>query len=291
MKMIVTIKPACRSPRSLIRHCFLAVGRQGREAEPLQEDGNRVVGLLNGLECGTITYAPATDARSLCGDVPKSRAPLRHIVISAEDTPSFPKRGTAFEALADVAEQWLEKFAPGSQFIGIMHDDRNHPHIHLLVANNDPFAGDARLSWPKSTLKEMQSFEWVAPATAKKFSIQSGRHVGVTRREGSGMPYPAANLDAEILANATNEQLENYEHQQQLTIGRRNKKGEITSVIFNGRRIRLSTIRQMGQTQKSDLPPGCSAHRNCERPQRQGGAPAPTVRRPRRRKGFDLHVG
>ena len=291
MKMIVTIKPACRHPRSLIRHCFLAVGRQGREAEPLQEDGNRVVGILNGLECGTITQAPATDARSLCGDVPKGRAPLRHIVISAEDTPSFPKRGTAFEALADVAEQWLEKFAPGVQVIGIMHDDRNHPHIHLLVANNDPFHGDARLSWPKSTLKEMQFFEWVAPATVEKFSIQSGRHVGVTRREGSGMPYPAAKLDAEILANATNEQLENYEHQQQLTIGRRNKKGEITSIIFNGRRIRLSTIRQMGQNQKSDLSPGCSDHRNRERPKCQGRSPAHTVRRPRRRKDFDIHIG
>ena len=291
MKMIVTIKPACRHPRPLIRHCFLAVGRQGREAEPLQEDGNRVVGILNGLECGTITQAPATDARSLCGDVPKGRSPLRHIVISSEDTPSFPKRGTAFEALADVAEQWLEKFAPGVQFIGIMHDDRNHPHIHLLVANNDPFNGDARLSWPKSTLKEMQSFEWVAPATAQKFSIQSGRHCGVTRREGSGMPYPGAKLDAKILANATTQQLENYEHQQQLTIGRRNKKGEITSVIFNGRRIRLSTIRQLDQNPKPDHPSGHPSHRNRERPERPGKSPAPTLRHIRRRGRSEIDLG
>ena len=248
MKVIVAIKRACRSPRSLLRHCFLSKGRQGREVAPLQESGNRVIGLLNGLPVGTITQSPATDAKTLCSNVPAGRAALRHVVISAEDTSDPAARMAVFEGLADLGEQWIQTYAPGASFIGVLHDDKLHPHLHLLVANNDEFNGDARLAWPRSALKQMQSMEWVAPATKDKFFIESGRHVGITKREGSGMPYPAAILDAEILAAATIKELEEYEHSKILTIGRRDKSGDITSVIYNGRRIRLSTIRNLAQT-------------------------------------------
>ncbi len=247
MKTIVTIKRACRFPRALLRHCYLPMGRQDREVEALQESGNRVVGIINGLDVGTVTQSPATDAKTLCSNVPAGRSALRHVVISIEDILDPAARMNAFEALADMGEQWIQKFAVGASYIGVMHDDRSHPHLHLLVANNDEANGDARFAWQRSTLKEMQAFDWVAPATKEKFSIESGRHVGVAKRERSGLPYPAASLDAAMLANATNKELEEYEHSKLLTIGRRNKIGDITSINFNGRRIRLSTIRHLAQ--------------------------------------------
>lgn len=57
----------------------------------------------------------------------------------------------------------------------VLHDNRAHPHCHLLVANSNPFAGDDRLHWNPSTLKEMQGLEWVAPATAEKFFLSLPR--------------------------------------------------------------------------------------------------------------------
>lgn len=263
--MIVAIKKACRSARSLLRHVFLKTGRMGREVPPLLQDGDRIVGVINGLEVGAVTRSPATDAKSLCSEVPKTRAQLRHVVLSLEDMRGQGDRTKAFEALADLSEQWIEKYAPGSAFIGVLHDDRAHPHCHLLVANSNPFAGDDRLHWKPSTLKEMQSLEWVAPATAEKFSLSPGRHNGLTKREGSGTPYPAASLDAAILAQATNQQIEHYEKSNLLTIGRRNKHGEVTSIVFNGRKIRLSTIRAMAQNQKPDHSPRDPVRRNPRR--------------------------
>lgn len=245
MKLIVVIKPACRRPRGLLRHVYLHEGRMGRECAAILPDGDRVVGYLNGLDAGTITRNPATDARSLCGHVPNGRAALRHVVLSFEDMRGNESRNLAFEALADLGEQWIQAHAPYSSFIGIMHDDRNHPHLHLMVANCDESNGDARLAWSPADLREMQSLKWVSPATTEKFSIETGRHNGLSRREGRGMPYPSLLLDAAKLAMATAKELENYEHANIITVSRRSKSGEIKSINFNGRRIRLSTIRQL----------------------------------------------
>lgn len=67
-------------------------------------DGDRVVGVINGLEVGTVTRSPATDAKSLCSEVPKTRAQLRHVVLSLEDMSSLEDRIKAFEALADLSK-------------------------------------------------------------------------------------------------------------------------------------------------------------------------------------------
>jgi hypothetical protein len=252
MKMIVAIKPACRRPRSLIRHCLLPKGRKAREVDGVREDDHRVIGLINGMTAGSVG-SPAVTARNLCGDVPAGRAPLRHIVISAEDTEAMPERLDAFAALTDVAQQWLAAYAPHSPFLAITHDDTRHPHIHLLVANMVPDEDEARLAWSPSLVSEMQSMAFVSEDTQKEFSIESGRPRGATRRERGGMPYPGAQLDALKLAKMTDEEIKHYEHRNELTIGRRNKAGEVTSVVFKGRRIRLSTIRQMDQNTKSHL--------------------------------------
>jgi hypothetical protein len=261
MKLIVAIKPACRRPRSLIRHCFLPKGRQPREVEGFRADGHRVVQILNGMDAGTIG-APAVTARNLCGDVPEGRAPLRHVVISAQDTAGADSRLEAFQCLAAVAQDWIKAFAPHSNFLAVAHDDRSHPHIHLLVANADRADDDRRLSWSPGTVSEMQSLSFVEESTRETFSVESGRHRGVTRRDQGGMPYPHARLDALELAKLTNKQIEEHEQTGTLRIGRRDKHGQVTSVVFNGRRIRLSTIRHMGQTRQAGLSGGPRAGRN-----------------------------
>ena len=253
MKLIVAIKSACRRPRSLIRHCLLPKGRAGREVEGLRTDGHRVVQVLNGMEAGTIG-SPAVTARNLCGDVPEGRAPLRHVVISAEDTATPESRLGAFECLAVAAQAWIKAYAPNSNFLAVSHDDRCHPHIHLLLANSDRSHEESRLAWSPGTVSKMQSLAFVSESTRETYLLESGRHRGVTRRERGGLPYPGAHLDALKLAQMSDKEIKHYETRNELTIGRRNKAGAITSVVFQGRRIRLSTIRQLGQSQRYALP-------------------------------------
>jgi len=249
MKMVVVIKRACRRPRSLIRHCLLAAGRKPREVDGLRDDGHRVVAITNGMPAGAVA-TPALTARLLCGDVPEGRAPLRHVVLSAEDMSDTAERVNAFAALADVAEQWLAAFAPSSPYLAITHDDTAHPHVHLLIANHDLHNDEARLAWSPSTVSAMQSLNFVSQETKQQFSIESGRHRGATRRDGSGLPYPRADLSARKLAKMTDKQIEHHERTGNLTIARRNKLGEIATIIFENRRIRLSTIRQLVEVEK-----------------------------------------
>jgi hypothetical protein len=210
MKLIVAIKSACRRPRSLIRHCFLPKGRAGREVDALRADDHRVVQILNGMEVGSIG-SPAVTARNLCGDVPQGRAPLRHVVISAEDVTGAERRREAFACLAAVAQDWIQAYAPNTNFLVVSHDDRRHPHIHLLLANSDRSDDESRLAWSPSTVSEMQSLDFVSDATKETYLVESGRHRGISRREQGGMPYPGARLDALKLANMTDKEIKEFQ--------------------------------------------------------------------------------
>ena len=246
MKVIVVVKKAGGTAYGLLRHTYQPTVRTPREVAPLSADGDRVCGLLNGLREGAILKDAATDAISLCADLPAGRAPVRHVVLSCEETMDLPDRAKAFEALAVMAQQFARTFAPETAYIAILHDDRCHPHAHLVFQNSQGIDG-AAIHWDRDTLKSMQAMEWVAPETQSEFSIEPGRSNGRTKREGTGLPYPLASLDAWKLAIATVTELENYESANIFTNGRHSSNGKTKYVNFNNRPIRLSTIRQLAQ--------------------------------------------
>lgn len=243
MKVVVVIKRAGGTAYGLLRHTYRPTVRTPREVAALQPDGDRVCGLLNGLHEGAVLKDAATDAHSLCADIPSGRAPVRHVILSCEETMNLPDRATAFEALADMSEQFARTFAPGTAFIAILHDDRCHPHAHLVFQNTQSTDG-AAIHWDRDTLKIMQGMEWVSETTKEQFSIESGRSCGRTQREGTGMPYPHAALSAWKLATAAINEIENYESADVLNI-HRHSSDKIHSVKFDGREIRMSTIRNL----------------------------------------------
>ena len=210
MKIVVVIKPARGRAYNLLRHCYLSQGRQPNEVESISGAEDRVYGLVNGLAEGGLVRNAGTDAHTLIADLPQNRAQVRHVVISAEETADPEGRHCAYEALADLAEQFAKKYASGTPYVGVIHQDRLHPHLHLIFKNCDE-ENEASLVWNRDQLKEMQSMEWVSEATKEQFSIQSGRSCGRTQREGTGMPYPLASLDALKLATAAINEIENYE--------------------------------------------------------------------------------
>jgi len=244
MKVIIVIKPARGRAYNLLRHCYLPNGRQPNEVESLSESNDRVYGLINGIAEGGLVRDAGTDAHSLIADLPHNRAEVRHVVISMEETSDSGERRQSYEALADLCEQFAEKYAPGTPFVGIIHQDRLHPHAHLIFKNSDGKNENA-IVWNRDQLAEMQSMEWVTEDTRNIYSIQSGRSCGRTQREGTGLPYPLASLDAWKLATATIEQLENYEHANIITIKRSAPSGEAQSLAYNNRLIKLATIRQL----------------------------------------------
>jgi hypothetical protein len=207
MKIIVAVKPACGRAYNLLRHCYLSKGRQEAEIGSISDDDDRVFGLINGLGDGGVFRDACTDARSLIADLPLGRAQIRHVIISAEDCVDTESRKSACLALAHLVEQFAEKFAPGTPFIGVIHQDRLHPHAHLIFQNSIPDTENA-LNWNRDHLKEMQAIGWVSGTTRHEFSIEPGRHSGRCQREGTGMPYPLADLSAWKLAAAAITEIE-----------------------------------------------------------------------------------
>lgn len=255
MKVIAVIKSTSRNAYPLVRHCFLHEGREPQEAPSLTNDGSRVVGVLNGLDSGAVTMHPSTDTRSLCGDVIDRNA-LRHVILSAEPITEISGRESAFAALMAMAKDWMKRFAPGTPYLGICHDDRQSPHIHLLIRNSDRSTDGGRLSWSPNQLREMQSFDWVSSDTAQIYSIEPGRSRGISKREGTGYPYPRAqHLDARTISRMNQQQI--YEHTRTgaFQVGRRDKHGHIKSIIYNGRRIRMATVELLAKDPQLDFSP------------------------------------
>ncbi len=244
MKVVVVIKPARGRAYNLLRHCYLAQGRQPNEVESISGAEDRVYGLINGLAEGGLVRNAGVDAHTLIADLPQNRAQVRHVVISAEETADPEGRQRAYEALADLCEQFAKKYAPETPFVGVIHQDRLHPHAHLIFKNCDE-ENEAALIWNRDQLAEMQSMEWVSETTKEQFSIQSGRSCGRTQREGTGMPYPLASLDAWKLAIAGINELQTYEYANIFTVKPHPKSGEVKVINFNNRHIKLSTIRQL----------------------------------------------
>ncbi len=246
MKAIVAIKRARGKAFGLLRHCYLAEGRTPREVQSLLGNNDRVVGIISGLDDGIPTRHPTTDAKSLLGDLLPGKAEVRHVVLSIDDTRDIGARSQSFEALSQMGEQFADRFAPNVPWIGILHDDREHPHMHLVFRNENE--DGSALTWSSENLKTMQSMEWVSQSIREEFSIEAGRSGGRTQRQGTGLPYPlASSLDAWKLAAAALQQLENYESADLFSIKRRSPSGEPQSVKFNDRVISLSTIRQLAQ--------------------------------------------
>lgn len=243
MKVVVVIKKARGRAYNLLRHCYLSQGRQPNEIESISGADDRVWGLINGLAEGGLVRDAGTDARTLIADLPQNRSQVRHVVLSSEEISDPAERKSAYEALADLCEQFAVKYAPGTAYIGVIHQDRLHPHAHLIFRNSDE-DNEMSLVWTRDQLAEMQGMEWVSEATRETFSIQSGRSCGRTQREGTGMPYPLASLDAWKLAASTIEEIENYETADVLNIHRHSSE-KIYSVKFDRREIRMSTIRNL----------------------------------------------
>lgn len=279
MKCIIKIKRSGGSLRRLLAHVYKGKGRGPREVEALQKNGSRVAGVVCSM-VGGMTLVPKLDASALAWGL-GGRGEYRHVIISAEDCRDMGERRKQMKALLELGREWVSRFLPGGRYIGVVHDDREHMHLHLALRNETALG--AALGWAKATLRLMQSMDWVSPATKQAFGIESGRGAGRHCPEFSNAPYPlAASLDAKTLAGMESEKINELVRIGQIAVGRVNRRGEITSVIYNGRRIRLGTIRGLAKSGNVALPGGTNS--------RDGTANQHVQRVARRRVGGRINI-
>ena len=131
MKAIVAIKTSSSRPTELLRHCYRPHGRYKDEVEC--ED--RVISVGGKID-GGITKDPKTDLQSLLLRHHGQGKRVRHVVISFEDSHGLD-RAKALSNLPKIVEDFVKKYAPHSDYIFVTHQDRQHPHVHLLVCNSD----------------------------------------------------------------------------------------------------------------------------------------------------------
>lgn len=252
MKAIVHIKTSGKkkcSLRRLFRHCYLKAGRTPREVEPILKDGNRVVGKINGM-VGAMTGKPAEDAKALAGDI-KGRSQYRHVILSLEEGAD---RLQGRSALLAMSREWVKTFAPRTPYLAVIHDDRAHLHAHLILANQN--SEGMSLGWKKSSIREMQSMDWVSPPLREQFNIQSGRNRGRNVAEYSKLRvYPLSRgLLANKLAEIGKEGIYGLIKSGEITVARTDAKtGEPKSIVYEGRKIRLSTIIGLGGCGQRDV--------------------------------------
>ncbi len=88
--------------------------------------------------------------------------PLRQLIISAEDVPPDKPDGYYAMVLAQLlkaARKWVKKYAPSCRWTAWAHEDRKHPHVHVIVENWD-YTQSKRLNLSPFLLERMQDMDW-----------------------------------------------------------------------------------------------------------------------------------
>ena len=165
----------------------------------------------------------------------------RHLVISLE-------RGAEIdnERLAVVAKRFMATFAPVSSYLGAIDRNTRSPHLHLVICNSD---GERGLNLSPAVLSKMQDVhEWSGGI------LESGKN--------SSGSILAKLTDAQHLNSLTPHEIELAIRSGNLGVGRRSKAGIVTSVVFNGRRIRLATAQRVAAVATGQHPiPGDATDR------------------------------
>lgn len=138
--------------------------------------GSRVVfvgGDAHGV--GVIATEPGNETGTMVvisgPNVGRKGRPLRQAILSAQDLPHATptEYKAALAMLMAAAPLWIAAFAPGARWIAFGHQDRNHPHVHLVFENWD-YAAGKRLDLNPILVEQMQTMDW-----AKSVGLTSGK--------------------------------------------------------------------------------------------------------------------
>jgi hypothetical protein len=216
------------------------------------QDRERVVAVEDGLGLGLADAEVLTPSEvayvteQLIDGVPVGRRRIRHVILA------LAGHGTLEEQVKicrKLCRGYVSRWAPGCSFIGVVHDDHfgedgRGLHVHLIIRNSD--AAGRALDWNRDDLKAQQGMAWAAG-----IGVVPTRGTGSSPPDSKKLPYPKSkNLVALKLSSLNQNEIESYVSTGRLTVGRRDKNGNVASVIIDGRRVRLSTARALVERER-----------------------------------------
>ena len=146
----------------------------------------------------------------------------RHVILSLERDADMGD-----ERLTEVAENFMFTFAPSSAWLGAIDRNTRATHVHIVLSNSD---GERTLNFSPAVLTRMQDV-----AAWSNGILQAGKRGAVLSKLST----------AQQLETMTHEEIQDAVRRGEIQVGRCNRRGEITSVIFQGRRVRLSTVQRV----------------------------------------------
>jgi hypothetical protein len=202
----------------------------------------KVTAVYDGLDAGVAKGTPRQLAELLLAFHHDSRASrvCRTAVISVKT----PRRASEAE-LKEIdrrllrASADLQKFLGVASMLGWVHGNTSMRHIHLIFANSN---GRRTLDLRPKFLKELQAMQWTV-------QFVTGRGKG--RRRSLPMYPKSKKLDVRLLAlmlmdsrgKVRKEIWDKLVRSGKISNFRHRKNGEVISFEFQGRRIRLATLK------------------------------------------------
>jgi hypothetical protein len=180
------------------------------------------------------------DAKVLTAGYPATSkaSEVKHVVFETDPRqPEAPQNAIA--RYKKIIADWIATYAPGHDWVAAFHKKAGRIHPHLIVAGFTPDGKPLRIR--PDQVKEMATMKFTSHARdAKGIGTPGLGHYSKPRKP----------LDADLIRTASGEQLYEWIKTGTLGVGRRDKKGVITSVEWdshNGkkpRRISLDTIQR-----------------------------------------------
>ena len=228
---------------ALLKHC----AGEGRSTKEIDDGRSRVVaidayGLVGNVDAKRMAELRDNLLRQHHGG--RSKELAKHVVLSCQDTIDPVARRAAIRVLRRAAYEFLKTFSPGCAALAFSHNDRLHPHVHLIISNSD---SNRSLHWQPKLLRKMQSMEWLSRDL--QLVVQSGR-----RKPGKAVhnPYPKAKLTlAQELATMPESELEKIPWAW---------RGNTRVFLWKKRRIRERTINKERERLKNETISRISEH-------------------------------
>ena len=202
------------------------------------------------LEAGYPMRDPKHDASLLLAKHHGRGKEVRHVIISTREMPDATQAeyNQALNAVLVAAVEFARKAAPGCDFIAQPHTDRHHPHVHLTICASD---GHKCVDWNAKDLSNFQGLSFLSTQTKQAHNLVPGRGRG---KRPKGVGRVAYNHAVQGDCQPTREQqtAQQFSYQAVLAgieagtiaVTRRKKNGTPLSVLLDGKKIRLSTLRK-----------------------------------------------
>ena len=210
--------------------------RKGDDADRPVED--RVGSIYWSMPLPFLRSQALVMGRLLDGTCESKRAKklYKNLVFSCEDAQDPAVYEENLGKAKAAAMQFVQKFAPHSEYILIAHQEKDHAHVHLVLSNWDKDT-KRTLDWPNNQVLYMQGFDWCTVP-----GVVPGAYLYAERQSTS---YPKGRKELQLVEIIEGSSIRAAETIQNLVDSRGADPYEFKGhpgIVFRGARIQLRAL-------------------------------------------------